>query len=170
MVLLVLGGLSIAFGDFGDWTSPIAGAAAILAGLVCGFGALRNWRFVLPPSVAILAVAALSIVIHLENARRGDYAAGAHGNVVDGAGQPIPGALVQIRFRHQVFEALEPLQEASTFTDPLGQFALSYLSCGEPGGAYSLGVTKVGYRPSSFSGSGYGHHRVVLQPALGDAK
>jgi hypothetical protein len=121
----------------------------------------RKWLLVAAiPAVFLIAFISLSTRV-VE-----DYGAGARGRIVDSHGLPVSNAAVAVTFDSPVFKAITPVRTAQTTTDPSGRFQLLFISCGRPGGMYTLKVSKAGLQTVVIRGQGIGVHRVVLRRSV----
>lgn len=108
-------------------------------------------------------VIALVVVALLWPSPIADYGSGAAGLVVDTEANPIANASVTLRFDQTVFEAITPVDTAEMRTDERGQFRRHFISCGKPGGPYTVRVEHPDFHPVEVRGEGLGHHRIVLR-------
>jgi carboxypeptidase family protein len=122
----------------------------------------RKW---LVGAAVLVSVAALAVF--LLRWQIVDYGSGAQGLVVDNTGTPIPGATVTVVFDRTVFEAVTSLRTTQVTTDSGGRFRRIFISCGEPGGLYTITVEKPGFKRARIRGEGLGAHRIVLHQEAG---
>jgi hypothetical protein len=112
-------------------------------------------------SASFVGVAVLALLFPLRTTTK-DYGSGAAGVVVDTGGNPVPGAKVTLSFDETVFDAITPVNRADLVTDSSGRFQDYFISCGKPGGAYTVTIERVGFQTARVHGRGMGSHRVVL--------
>jgi hypothetical protein len=112
-------------------------------------------------SASFLGVAVLALLFPLRTTTK-DYGSGATGVVIDTGGNPVPHAKVTLSFDQAVFDAITPVNRAELVTDAFGRFQDYFISCGKPGGAYTVTIEKPGFHTARVHGRGMGSHRVVL--------
>ena len=93
-----------------------------------------------------------------------DYGSGPSGRVVDLRGSPIDGAVVTVTFDRTVYDAITPVRRARVVTHADGRFDATFISCGRPGGGYTLTAAKDGFTAARIRGFGVASYRIALTP------